>query len=95
MLISKWDIGFLRHWPTRAKHVPPNRRGISQYGRTPREWAVDRLHIRHDQESGIINNPNAWFADHPAGLVSHLRRLVQVSVETARIVAGLPPALAD
>ena len=56
---------------------------------------MDRLHIRQDQESGIVNNPNAWFADHPAGLVSHLRRLVQVSVETARIVAGLPPALED
>ena len=64
-------------------------------GRTPLEWAVDRLHIRHDQESGIVNDPNAWFADNPAGLVSHLRRLVQVSVETARIVAGLPPALED
>ena len=48
-----------------------------------------------DKESGIINDPNAWFADNPAGLVSHLRRLVQVSVETTRIVAGLPPALAD
>ena len=64
-------------------------------GRTPLEWAVDRLHIRQDQESGIVNDPNAWFADHPAGLVSHLRRLVQVSVETARIGAGLPPALED
>ena len=56
---------------------------------------MDRLHIRHDQESGIINDPNAWFADHPTGLVSHLRRLVQVRVETTRIVAGLPPALED
>ena len=64
-------------------------------GRTPLEWAVDRLHIRHDKENGIINDPNAWFADHPAGLVSHLRRLVQVSMETTRIVAGLPPALED
>ena len=64
-------------------------------GRTPLEWAVDRLHIRRDKESGIVNDPNAWFADNPAGLVSHLRRLVQVSVETTRIVAGLPPALED
>ena len=64
-------------------------------GRTPLEWAVDRLHIRQDQESGIVNDPNAWFADHPAGLVSHLRRLVQVSVETTRIGAGLPPALEE
>ena len=41
------------------------------------------------------HDPNAWSANHPAGLVSHLRRLVQVSVETARIGAGLPPALED
>ena len=64
-------------------------------GRTPLEWAVDRMHIRQDKESGIINDPNAWFADNPAALVSHLRRLVHVSVETARIVEGLPPALED
>ena len=64
-------------------------------GRTPLEWAVDRLHIRRDKESGIVNDPNAWFEADPAGLVSHLRRLVHVSVETARIVEGLPPALQD
>ena len=66
----------LRGIPEAAHHYVVN-------GRTPLEWAVDRLHIRHDKESGIVNDPNAWFADHPAGLVSHLRRLVQVSVETA------------
>ncbi len=64
-------------------------------GRTPLEWAVDRLHIRQDRESGIVNDPNAWFADNPAGLVSPLRRLVYVSVETAHIVQGLPPACGD
>ncbi len=64
-------------------------------GRTPLEWAVDRLHIRRDKESGIVNDPNAWFADRPEELVSHLCRLVHVSVETARIVEGLPPALRD
>ena len=36
-------------------------------GRTPLEWAVDRLHIRHDKESGIINDPNAWFRGPPGG----------------------------
>ena len=49
-------------------------------GRTPLEWAVDRLRIRRDKESGIVNDPNAWFADNPASLVTHLRRLVHVSV---------------
>ena len=60
-------------------------------GRTPLEWAVDRLRIRQDKESGIVNDPNAWFSDNPAALVSHLRHLVHVSVETVRIVEGLPP----
>ncbi|MCY4526662.1 MAG: DEAD/DEAH box helicase family protein [Anaerolineaceae bacterium] len=62
-------------------------------GRTPLEWAVDRLKVTRDKESGIVSDPNAWFADDPAGLVAHLRRLVQVSVETARIVGNLPAAL--
>ncbi len=62
-------------------------------GRTPLEWAMDRLRIRQDRESGIVNDPNAWFAEDPASLVSHLQRLVYLSVETQRIVEGLPPAL--
>ena len=56
---------------------------------------MDRLHIRQDKKSGIVNDPNAWFAANPAELVAHLRRLVHVSVETAEIVAGLPLALAE
>ena len=64
-------------------------------GRTPLEWAVDRLHIRNDKSSGIVNDPNAWFADNPAGVVAYLKRLVHVSVETTRIVDGLPPAIVD
>ena len=64
-------------------------------GRTPLEWAVDRLRIRQDKPSRIVNDANAWFAEDPAALVAHLKRLVHVSVETTRIVDGLPPALAD
>ena len=64
-------------------------------GRTPLEWAVARLHIHRDRESGIVNDLNAWWTANPAGLVAHLRRLVHVSVETTRIVEGLPPALRD
>ena len=59
------------------------------------EWAVNRLHIRRDKERGIVNDPNAWFADNLVGLVAHLRRFVHVSVESARIVDALPPALRD
>ena len=54
-------------------------------GRTPLEWAVDRLHIRQDKESGIVNDPNAWFASAPD----------QVGVETQRIVEGLRADIPD
>ena len=79
----------------RLRGIPDAAHAYVVNGRTPLEWAVDRLHIRRDKESGIVNDPNAWFSDNPAGLISHLRRLVQVSVETARIVDGLPAALLD
>ena len=75
--------------------IPDAAHGYVVNGRTPLEWAVDRLHIRRDKESGIVNDPNVWWAANPAGLVSHLRRLVHVSVETTRIVDGLPTALRD
>lgn len=75
--------------------IPDAAHGYVVNGRTPLEWAVDRLCIRTDKPSGIVNDANAWFADDPAGLMAHLKRLVHVSVETTRIVDGLPPALAD
>ena len=75
--------------------IPAEAHGYVVNGRTPLEWAVDRLQIRQDNASGIVNDANAWFADDPADLVAHLKRLVHVSVETTRIVDGLPPALVD
>ena len=61
-------------------------------GRTPLEWAMDRYHIRVDKDSGIVNDPNAWWAERggPAAMLPYLARLVTISVETARIVAALP-----
>ncbi len=76
-------------------NIPAAAHGYVVNGRTPLEWAIDRLRIRKDKESGIVNDPNAWFAENPAELVAHLERLVYVSVETVRIVDGLPPALGD
>ncbi|MCY4622410.1 MAG: DEAD/DEAH box helicase family protein [bacterium] len=64
-------------------------------GKTPLEWAIDRLRVSTDKPSGITNDPNHWhqWSDQPYNLILHLRRLVRVSVETHRIVSGLPPAL--
>ena len=41
------------------------------------------------QGSGIVNRPNGWFAD-PRDLVTAIERIVYVSVESARVIDGLP-----
>ena len=64
-------------------------------GRSPLEWAIDSLRLKNDTDSGITDDPNGWraWADDPFELIRHLRRLVHVSVMTARTIAALPPSL--
>ena len=73
--------------PAEAHHYQVN-------GRTPLEWLIDRYRITQDQQSGIINDPNAYF-DHPQDLIPTFRRIVHLSTETARIVQRLPQIAED
>ena len=81
----------------RLEGIPDEAHLYQANGKTPLEWAIDRLRITTDRASGITNDPNQWheWADQPQNLILHLQRLVRVSVETQRIVSGLPAALAD
>ena len=63
-------------------------------GRTPLEWFIDRYRIKRDKESGILNDPNGWF-ENPRDLVTAIKRIVYVSVESTRIIEGLPLKLTD
>ena len=58
-------------------------------GRSPLEWFIDRYYIKTDKDSGIVNDPNGWFAD-PRDLVTAIKRIVYVSVESVRIIDNLP-----
>ena len=58
-------------------------------GRTPLGWFINRYKIKQDEYSGIVNDPNGWFAD-PRDLVTAIERIVYVSVESARIIERLP-----
>ena len=58
-------------------------------GRTPLGWFIDRYRVKQDSHSGIVNDPNGWFED-PRDLITAIRRIVHVSVETTRIIGGLP-----
>ena len=63
-------------------------------GRTPLEWFNNRYKIKQDEYSGIVNDPNGWFAN-PRDIVTAIERIVYVSVESARIVEELPPILSE
>lgn len=71
--------------------IPAEAHRYQVNGRTPLEWFIDRYRITRDKQSGIVNDPNEWF-DKPRDLVAATRRIVHVSVETVRIVEGLPEA---
>ena len=77
--------------------IPREAHRYTVSGRTPLDWAIDSLRFKHDKPSGITDDPNGWhvWADEPFNLIRHLRRLIRVSVETARIVESLPPSLPD
>lgn len=56
--------------------------------RSALEWLVDQLRVKTDKRSGITHDPNASFQD--GEIVDLIRRVTHVSVETVRIVEGLP-----
>lgn len=77
--------------------IPSGAHDYTVSGRSPLQWAIDSVRVKHDKASGIVDDPNGWhvWAAEPFELIRHLRRLVRVSVETARIVASLPPSLPE
>ncbi|MDE2987419.1 MAG: hypothetical protein OXT70_05115 [Chloroflexota bacterium] len=72
--------------------IPPDAHRYVVNGRTPLEWLMFYYHVRTDRRSGIVNDANGWFDD-PRDLVTAIGRIVYLSVETARIVDGLPDPL--
>ena len=76
----------------RLTGIPDEAHDYVVNGRTPLEWFVDRYKVAEDRKSGILNDANAWF-EKPEDLISAIRRIVHLSVETVRIVKQLPPSL--
>ncbi|HET6576220.1 MAG TPA: type ISP restriction/modification enzyme [Fimbriiglobus sp.] len=56
--------------------------------RSALEWVIDQYRVTEDKRSGIRADPNR--ADDPEYIVRLVGQVVTVSVETVRIVAGLP-----
>ncbi len=78
----------------RLSGIPADAHRYEVNGRTPLGWFIDRYRVTMDKESGITNDPNAWFSDE-AAFIAAVRRIVHLSVETARIVDSLPSAISE
>lgn len=53
---------------------------------------MERYQVTRDKDSGIVNDPNDWCKEHqqPRYIIDLIARVVRVSLETIKIVKGLP-----
>lgn len=72
--------------------IPPEVLEYVVNGKSALEWVMERYAITTDKDSGIVNDPNDWAAEHgdPAYICNLVKRVVRVSTETVRIVKALP-----
>jgi predicted helicase len=62
-------------------------------GKPAIEWVMERQNVSKDKDSGIINDANLWATEtmgDPAYPLNLLLRVITVSLETMKIVNGLP-----
>lgn len=57
--------------------------------RSALEWVLDQQQVRRDARSGIVNDP--YDPDRPRAVVDLVEKVIRVSLDTMRIVDGLPP----
>ncbi len=63
-------------------------------GKAALDWVMERQGVRVDKASGIVNDANDWAIEtmgDPKYPLELFQRVVTVSLETQKIVAGLPP----
>jgi len=68
--------------------IPPEAFAYRLGNRSALEWVIDQYQVTTDKRSGITSDPNR--EDEPRYIVDLVGRVVQVSVETVRLVAALP-----
>lgn len=62
-------------------------------GKPALDWVVERQSVKIDKDSGIVNDANDWAVEtmgNPRYPLELFQRIVTVSVETQRVVKGLP-----
>lgn len=68
--------------------VPPQTFEYRLGNRSALEWVIDQYQVSTDKRSGITNDPNR--EDEPQYIVRLVGKVIMVSLETVKIVRGLP-----
>jgi hypothetical protein len=75
-------------------HIPsPSRFNRRLGNRSALDWVIDQYQVSTDKRNGVTSDPNR--ADEPRYIVDLVGRVLTVSIETVKIVAGLPEAFAE
>jgi predicted helicase len=68
--------------------IPPEVFEYRLGNRSALEWIIDQYQVSTDKRSGITNDPNR--PDDPEYIVRLIGQVITVSLETVKIVNGLP-----
>jgi predicted helicase len=68
--------------------IPPETFEYRLGNRSALEWVIDQYQVSTDKRSGITNDPNR--PDDPEYIVRLLGQVTTVSLETVKVVKGLP-----
>ena len=68
--------------------IPPEVFAYRLGNRSALDWVIDQYQVSEDKRSGIRSDPNR--ADDEEYIVRLVGQVVRISLETVRIVAGLP-----
>ena len=68
--------------------IPPEAFDYRLGNRSALDWLIDQYRIKTDKRSGITNDPNR--PDDPQYIVNLIKKVITVSLETVKLVKGLP-----
>jgi len=74
--------------------IPPEAYDYIVNGKPALDWVVERQCVKTDKDSGIVNDANDWAIEtmhNPRYPLELFMRVVTVSLETMKLVNGLPP----
>lgn len=76
----------------RIENIPAKAYEYVVNGKSAIEWIMERYQVTVHKESGIKNDPNDWSreVEKPSYILDLLLSIINVSVQTVDIVAGLP-----